>query len=134
MRAVRQFNMTTKVKREWLLERLRENRERHQIAYAEALEGYRETAQKMLQTKLDKFKTKSYAKPININLSTPDDYTSVYDTVIGMLANNLDNEIVLQADEYRMFAEDEWDWMGSWLRANAGFSNTAMEYLSSKAW
>lgn len=134
MRAVRQINMTTKVKRSWLLGRLRENRERHQVSYKEAIAGYREKAKSALAGQAALFDDASYAKSVSVHMSPPENYTSVYDTVIGMLENNLDDEIVLQADEYRMFAEDEWDWMANWLQANAGFSNTASEYLASKAW
>ena len=134
MRAIRQFNMKTTVRRDWLLERLRENRARHQVSHKEAVEGYRENVKRTLARTLAHFNDPVYIKAVSIHLAVPEDYTTVYDTVIGMLENNIEEVIALQADEYRMFAEDEWEWRQSWLAANSQFSNTAMEYASSKGW
>lgn len=119
------IEMKTTVKREFLLDRLRKNLAEHQKVVAEAKEGYMKKAEELLEKNLAKIKAGEYVD-VNVVLSKPVDNSSAYTTVIGMLENNVESEITLSASEYRMLAEDEWDWKQSFLVGNAGYSATAL--------
>jgi len=44
-----------------------------------------------------------------------------------MLESTSDENITLNASQYRMLVQDEWDWRGQFLSSNAGYSKgTAM--------
>jgi hypothetical protein len=114
--------MQTTVKREALLARLRENRENHARIVAEAKAGYLEAAIRNAEAALTELRA---GKPINLQsavLRLPEDYTSAYDTVIKMLEWSTDDTITLQADEFRQFVEDCWDWKDGFVATNTRYA------------
>jgi len=131
MQMLRSLRMDTTVKKDWLLTTLRSNREQHSGCYQESLDGYVATAKAKLTSMLEKLKD-GKATEITLHLSVPTNHTPEYDTVIGMLENNVGELITLSAPEYRMLVEDEWDWMESWLTSNAGYSASTRSLAQSK--
>jgi hypothetical protein len=112
------MSMQTTVKKEWLLERLHENRTLHSKVYAEAREGYILRSKEKLEEKLKDLQS-GRITALYFNLTVPSDHTADYDTVIKMLEQDIHDEVTLEANEFRMFVEDEWDWMGDWVTSNA---------------
>jgi len=123
--------METTVRKNWLLDKLKENREQHGKCYKEAREGYIEVAQEKLLEKLEKLKEGKVTR-LSFKLDVPTDHTSAYDTVIEMLEAHEREEVTLTAMEFRMFVQDEWDWMDSWLVANSHYSNLATGIAKAK--
>lgn len=126
---MRDFRVTVSTSE--LLAKLRENRDRHGKMYKEAVEGFLKEAKTKLESKLE-LVGRGVIRDISVSLHPPTDYTSQYETTIGMLEMHQEDTIELDYDEYRCFVEDEWDWLSGWLTSNSRWSNTAATYSSSK--
>lgn len=112
-----------------VLERLRENREKHAKIVAESRAGYVEKAKLALLSKLDDLK-KGKVAALSFSLRPPADHTREYDTLIEMLELHTDQTIALNADEVRQFMLDQWDWTSDFLHQNAFYSGTARAALA----
>lgn len=123
--------MKVKVERIKLLEILKKNRDNHASLVDEARRGYVEKARTILSEKLDRLKEGKFTA-VSINLVVPEDHTSEYNTVIGMLQMAEDDFVELTADTYRQFVEDEWGWMSHWLVSNSGYSSGTRAYAETK--
>jgi len=113
--------MTTTVATNWLLEKLKANKETHKTCFDEARGGYIEAAERQLGLKLVLL-AEGEMTSLSFNLYVPTDHTKEYETLIGMLEASVHEEVTLSFAEYNMYVEDEWDWTDSWLASNAGYS------------
>jgi len=118
---MRGMMINTKVKKGWLLDTLKANRETHQADFQEAREGYVETAKRRLAAELDKMKN-GKTTSLHVHLQAPEDHTADYDLVIEMLERSIDHEIVLTSEQYQMLVKDEWSWSDQWILANSVYS------------
>jgi hypothetical protein len=118
------ITMKTTIKRGDLLEKLRTNRELHAKIVQEAREGYVKSAKVALAHKMEELAAGKIAA-LTFSLRTPVDCTQVYDTTIKMLEMNVDDTVVLAADEFRNLVEDQWDWSREFYASNASYSRTA---------
>lgn len=110
---------------------LEENQARHEKLYTEAVEGYLDAARKRLEDYLGQLRD-GKVRSVAVHLEAPRNHVPEYETVIGMLRLHAGDKIELTADEYRMFVEDEWDWMSSWLVNNALYSAGTRAYAAEK--
>lgn len=125
------LKMKTTVKRDWLLVKLEENRTAHEACYEESRLGYIENAQVLLNARMEELKA-GKATSLHFNIHVPESHVREYDLVIGMLKAHQGELIELEASEYRMFVDDEWDWMDHWLLANAQYSEGTRTLAQSK--
>ena len=121
----------TTMKREELLDTLRENRERHQQIYDEALVGYCKAAAEVLE-ELKKKIAAGEAVPIHTRLCVPTNSLKEYDLVIRMLKCSTDAQVTLDEDQFSCYIEDNWHWQERWLMSNSSFSKTARDYALNK--
>lgn len=126
-----EIEMSTKVKKEELLEILKKNRANHRKIFEEALEGYKK---KMIALLLKMLKDVRKGKRVShmISMPLPQNMTAEYDTVIRMLEMSTDNEVKLSAKDFQCFVEDRWEWRDNFIHSNAAYSMTAMT-LAAKA-
>jgi len=116
------IKLKIKVNRKDLLAKLRENHVEHKKTFEIALEGYFKLASRTLKEKLSYIrKGKGKMVSLNINMPFPTDMTSVYETAIQMLEWSNENEIELEASEFRKLVEDEWDWKEQWVNSIASY-------------
>lgn len=129
------IRMSTKVKKNKLLETLRKNLEKHTGIVKEARIGFVKQAQKTLERELEKVKKTDPKRPMSISvyLVPPQDYSEVYVNTISMLEWNTEEEIELQADEFRQLVRDEWEWKSSFLNTNATYSKQAFDWVNENA-
>lgn len=125
------IRMTTKVDRFKLLETLRANRAKHAKIVAEAREGYILKAREALERRLAQLATGQLAS-LSFSLVPPMDYTETYDNSIAMLEWNVQDEVELEADEFRQLVRDEWDWTDMFLTNNSRYSHSATSWLNEK--
>lgn len=118
------IKMKIKVNREQLLTELKKNRAQHMTVFEEAKVGYRERALAALRARLDELMSGKLTS-LQFNLAPPQCNVSAYDTVIQMLEWSKDASIEMDASEFRMLVQDEWDWADAWLLSNATYSPTA---------
>lgn len=120
------------VSRDALLEKLRENRQRHAEIYADALDGYRDQVRDRLRGLLadfgddDSFRAlvdnnRLYLDEV-LDLPVPEDHTDDYDLAIQMLEMSIDDDVTLTSIEFRKFVNDEWEWKHRWEANTAAYS------------
>lgn len=110
-----------KFKRSKLLESVRDNRDKHQREYKEAVDGYRDEVIEQLKKKINLYQTelarwKSAETVIEIDpyvslgLRKPEQYLKDYDRVIKMLDMSHEDEIELNHQEFAQYVMDDWAW------------------------
>ena len=116
------------VKKSDLLRIMQENRTKHHQIVIEAQAGFR---QKVIERLDEMLKLASEGKRIDINvgLQMPEDHTEEYDTVIGMLELDINDNVELDIGQYRMYVQDKWGWQRSFTTTNAFYSSTAAQML-----
>jgi hypothetical protein len=111
------------VKKDELLEKIKEARGRHQSEFEEVLAGYKiamvDTLAKALR---DARKSGDFNRQALYNLSPPSNHTKDYDRVIQMLEMSVDELIELPVDEFARYALDEWSWKGQFETAKASYT------------
>jgi hypothetical protein len=110
------------VKREKLLEKIKENRENHQEAFELAIEAYRKAAIEELEAMLAEAREGKRIRR-KVSLVEPVNQTREYDQAIMMLEMSVDEEITLQEHEFACFVMDRWRWKEQ-------FAKTASSYLN----
>lgn len=125
------IQMTTVVKKADLLKTLYSNLEKHSKIVQEARDGYVKKALHALQRRLEDLRSGKIVA-LSFSLSPPVDYSEVYKNTIAMLEWNTQEEVELQADEFRQLVRDEWDWTDSFLASNSAYSQGAWNWLNEK--
>lgn len=115
-----------KVKKEDLIKVLQTNRDIHQSAFNEALEGYKISVEKELKSKLKDLKAgKDF--DLYINLQKPVSYVKQYNDVIGMLEISTEEDVSITMEEYLKYYKNEWEWQSSWQLSNALYSKAYVD-------
>lgn len=127
------ITMTSKVKKETLLKKLRENLEQHSRIVAEARAGYLKKAREALEHRLRDLGEGKIVH-LGFDLIFPSDHSEVYRSVIKMLEWTTEDEITLAADEFRQLVEDEWGWTGQFFASNKMYSGTAAHISAAKGY
>lgn len=109
-----------KVKKEELLEILKENRDKHRKVFNEAMTGYRAEAIKQLDINIQKAKTGGKVITF-IRLEEPTDQTDDYERAIGMLEMCVDDEINVSSQEYQQYVLDKWNWSDQFNLTNSTY-------------
>jgi hypothetical protein len=122
-----------RVKPAKLVEKLRENFNRHKEELAKAQSAYRKKAKEVLTARLEKFST--YEKAITrsdlkdtaelpsmyFDLTPPDDHTEDYERAISMLEMCEDETVMVTATQFAAFVQDRWNWKGAFLAKNSSY-------------
>ena len=87
-----------------LVEKLRENQSKHHDIFEQALLGWQKECIRIL-----------------LHEQIPSDHTKDYEVVIGLLLLSTSAEVELEADEYRRFVMDDWDWKQEWTTSNTKY-------------
>ena len=113
--------MVIRVKKDELLKRLQENRDKHREVFEAALNGYREYAEELLRGTIEDLK-RGRVPDIKISVSRPEDHTRDYDRVIGMLKMHQGEEFDLDETTYAQYVDDDWSWKRQWLRLSSEYA------------
>ena len=114
----------------FIIQRLRENRKKHEEIFNESVIGYQKKAIEMLAERLEKVR----ANPLehtSVPLSVPTNHLKEYDRTILMVDQCLDVELELDEQEYSQYIQDNWAWSRSFLVGNSGYSQMAASGCSS---
>lgn len=120
--------LTTIANREDVLNKLRENREKHATIVIEARQGYVDAAMKALEKRLGRLREGKITDLV-FQLRPPVDHTDDYDTAIRMMEWHKAETIELTATDFRCYIEDNWGWKRQFLASNALYSKTAEDML-----
>lgn len=125
------IDMRVKCNTKDVIANLTKNREEHKRLVAEARAGYLDSARKELRTRLSQLDGDKVVN-LKFKLEPPLDYTSVYDTALGMLSQHTENCIELDADTYRHLVQDEWEWTKTFVARNSLYSSETIAFGTSK--
>jgi len=105
-----------------LIKILKENKDKHEKLYDEAVIGYRAEVCEKLEDALRKASCgEKYIT--NLEMSVPQHYLKDYDRIIGMLELATEKEIELNSGEYDQYVNDEWHWAGTTKSINTMYAS-----------
>lgn len=104
-----------------LLAKIRENREKHEAEYKEALAGYRVAVIEELTRKLAQAKENKDVQH-HVESVRPTEHLKEYDRVITMLEMSVSEEIIITETQLSQYVLDEWNWQGAFKATNARYS------------
>jgi hypothetical protein len=113
-----------KVRKEELLQALRENRAAHRDIFERAVDGYRTAALAKLEERIQQVRD-GKLMPVIIQMPVPEDHTRDYDRAIRMVEMEVENTIELDEAEFAHLVMDDWAWKQQWLSSTAAY--VAME-------
>lgn len=115
---------TIRVKKNALLEKIRENRAEHRAIFEKAVEGYKDFVIANLDRRIERLR-QGKAIEETLYFAVPQDHTDDYDRVIGMLEMSLDEELELEESLYRMYVDNNWAWAQNFATSNASYTALA---------
>jgi len=121
-------NLTLKVPTSKLLATLKENKERHEKNYQEALTKFKKEALTLLAERMNAVSNgavKDWSRVFQFNLPIPVSYVDAYDEVIKMLEFSGQGEIDITGDQYRAWVEDSWAWTHSFNESTMCYNGVA---------
>ena len=119
--------MKSTMRKEALLSTLRDNKEKHQATYDEAMGVWKQEVTDKLTKYLNDFTTKgSLPDGTYVKLQTkPVRYTESYDRAIKMIELNIDTNIVLEDEDFIKLVLDEWDWKDMFAANTTSYTASA---------
>lgn len=119
-------DITVKIKRTELLEKLRINRARHIDTYNAAVKGYKREVVAQLESELKVAKQildgEGSAREVFLSLMPPESYADVYDSVIEAWEMDTKDEVELRMDQFRQLVQDQWTWKADWSASTARYA------------
>jgi hypothetical protein len=110
------------VRKEALVEKLRENRELHLAQFKEAAQGYQQAMVKELRQEIDA--VESYpTHRVRITHFPPEDHTSDYDRALRMLDMAIDETFIVTLAEFARYIDDDWEWKQIWNASTMKYLN-----------
>ena len=119
---LRTGNRTIKIKKQELIDKIKENKKNHIELYEKAVIAYKEEALEQLGDLTTKVKNGKI--DIKLDLVTPIDSSDDYDAILEIFEWEVEELVELGQDEFRQYVQDETD-----FAQQAQFSNT---YYASK--
>ena len=131
MRAIIEKGMKmreVKVLRSVLLEKVRENREKHIKDYHDACEGYKAQAIQRIDEVMGDIKSRIERLrqgqvielvAVSFGLNVPRSHEKDYDQVIAMLQMSVDDTLTVRSDEFACYVMDDWEWKAEWTHSNS---------------
>ena len=114
---LRHGNRTIKVKKDDLIEKIKENKANHIEEYEKAVKAYKLEALEQLEKLTNE--VNDGVLGIKLDLVTPVDNSENYDDILEMFEWEIADEVELSQDEFRQYVQDEND-----FATQAKFSNT----------
>jgi len=115
-------NRTIKVKKDDLIEKIKENKEIHVKEYEEAVVAYKEEALKQLAVQTSK--VKEGALDAKLELVTPVNNSDNYDKIVEMFTWEVENEVELSQDEFNEYVQDETEFAVAAKYSNTFYSSS----------
>jgi hypothetical protein len=121
---------TIQVAKHKLIERLQQNRGKHEREYQEALEGYKARLVFVLTRKLEAAKKREDVDH-RIDLVVPESHLADYDRALTMLEWEETDALALTQTEFDQFVLDSWPWRDEFLRVHASYIRPAGDLAGS---
>lgn len=113
---------TIKMSKTDLLDKIKENRDKHEALYLEAIEGYKDSLVKTLKKMLANAKANKEVEHF-LTLEKPVNNLKDYDRAIAMLEVTIDTVIELDQNEFSNLFLDQWVWKDAFMATNSTYFN-----------
>lgn len=109
------------IKRDQLLDILKENRSKHHDNFVKAVAIYKKKAVELLKQNIDNI---SAGKRMSIiwTLPVPEEHTKDYDRAIRSLSLDARAEVKLSEQDARNYVDDQWNWSNSFLSNTVSYN------------
>jgi len=114
-------DMQITVRKDDLLKKLRENRDKHHTVFQASLRGYSEHCHEILAAHIRAIDS-GRTPEIRITVARPEDHTRDYDRVIGMLEMHQGDTFALDEVMYAQYVDDDWGWKRQWLKLSSEYA------------
>lgn len=114
-----------------LLDKIKQNKEKHSELVKESKAGYLVEAEKHLKDRLKRIKDGECVS-LNTNLAVPKDYTSEYDSCIQMFEMHQEEMVELSIQDFNKLVNDRWDWANDFFNTNARYSSSVAAMSNSR--
>jgi len=108
----------------FIIQRLRENRKKHEEVFNQALAGYQTKAIDELNRLIEHVKSNP-EKQLYVAERAPSNHLKQYDRIILMLEQCTETEIELDEKEYTNYIQDNWEWTQHFYSSNSMYSTIA---------
>lgn len=119
-----------KIKKIKLIEKLKKNRDEHNLIYKEALHNWKGEVTYALTVALDKA-ISDVEFITDLELDEPENHVGEYDEIIERVTWHDDSVIELSLIEFNHFVRDCWDWMPNFLNQAINYSSSSSTSSSS---
>lgn len=127
--------MSVTIKKNELLAKLQENKEKHRYDYEKAMKNWRkEVAEEGKKVFVEaeegtlngmggngRSRGTTSHPLITAIFDEPECHLDDYSTAIGMLEMSVDDTVVLGHGQFRCYVQDEWDWKRDWMFSNSKY-------------
>lgn len=103
---------------------LTENRAEHEGKFLEAQQVYKRRVIEELEKSLERARQGVKVSHYFISLPIPENHLDDYDTVLQMLAMEVDDVVEITQQEFKCFVQNQWGWVQS-------FAANSLSYLAS---
>jgi hypothetical protein len=105
-----------------LLEKVKEQREKHKAEYEKAIAGWREKMKAVAQRIVENaHKISKFPKAMDDLSDKPHHYLADFDEAIDALEMTKDTEIVLNASQFNQLVRGKWQWVRSFESSNSNY-------------
>ena len=110
------------VNKEDLINKVKENKEKHIIEFEKAVKAYKIEAKRKLTEELQKLKEGSLR--IQVSLVSPSNKTEDYDRILASFEWEVNDEVILSQEEFNEYVLDETSFAREAKFANATYFNS----------
>ena len=119
------LQMTVKVKKAELIEKITKAKQEHIAQYEKALQGWTAKMQSAADKVLDRISAGSlrvFPKEFNELMRMPSLHVDDFDQALRMLEMSVDDEITLEPEDFNQLVLGNWAWKELWAHTNALYS------------
>jgi hypothetical protein len=117
---------TTTVRKDELIKKLEDNRQKHKGVFEAALEGWRTQGIAALERKADALRSGKVPDMI-FTMPPPEDHTRDYDRVIAMVTMDTAQVWTMTEQEFAWYVQDDWAWKRQWLQVSNKYAAGATQ-------
>jgi hypothetical protein len=113
--------MKIKAEKKIILEKMKNNRDKHREVFLKAIDGFREEAVSLLEKGITNLK-KGKSVDLTIYLPEPQDHTRDYNRIIGMIEMDERDVVELTEGEFSQYILDDWRWKREWVETVSNYT------------
>lgn len=116
------------VKKDDLLAKVKENKEKHVNEAKIALDDYNLVAKNLLLERIELANKGEADVDLRFNLAKPVSYQNEYERAIEMLEMTTHDKVTLSVQQFDQYVRDRWGWKESFSATNSIASGMAINY------